>query len=486
MFEGCPEPTAVVDGASIIGHNAAFRSRFGEASSLLACLEPADHAAATSALDPHTNHTTFIARLALGPAAGKPMRWTAWTAGDALTCVRLDGPAAPSDPKLTPIVPLCDNNAPAPDTAWILHEIYKHIDAIVFVMDKEGTILLSEGNGLAHFGLKPGQVVGRNAFQIYAPNSSGQINTRKALNGESVRASAMEGTSYFVTWNEPIRDEAGDVNGLVGLAICIDANAKSMLEAKSLLGAIEQLPVSIWAMERDGTCFLSTGNGLRDLGIEPGELVGKNLFEIYAAQPAFAKDMARVLAGEHLTSEARIGDTYWRNHFVPARNILGDEVVRVYAVAENVTERTQNDRRLEEQLALIQAQQKAIAGLSCPIIEVWQGVIVVPVIGNLDEHRAGILLEQLLNEVVTRQAGSVILDLTGVEGVEAATATHLFNILRSVELLGARGLISGIRPNVAKTMVELDIPLSARTTYPTLAEALRRLIGVRRGAAARS
>ena len=104
--------------------------------------------------------------------------------------------------------------------------------------------------------------------------------------------------------------------------------------------------------------------------------------------------------------------------------------------------------------------------------------------GNLDENRAGVLVEQLLQAVVTRQALSVILDLTGVDVIDAGTAPHIFNILRSVELLGAKGLISGIRPNVAKTMVELGIPLAANT-YPTLAEALRRLIGVRRAAAAK-
>jgi rsbT co-antagonist protein RsbR len=67
--------------------------------------------------------------------------------------------------------------------------------------------------------------------------------------------------------------------------------------------------------------------------------------------------------------------------------------------------------------------------------------------------------------------------------VDAATAQHLYNIMRSVELLGAKGLVSGIRPSVAKTMVELDISLASWKTYPTLAEALRRLIGTRKRSA---
>lgn len=480
MFDSCSEPTAVIEGSVLVARNAAFLSHFGNVTSFLECLAPDDHEAAIVVQNPGISQTRFTARLSIGEAAGKPMRWTTWAVGEAMACVRLDGEAAPSNPRLAPIAPILPKDKPAPQLAWILHEMFQRLDAIAFVMDMEGTIVLSEGKGLAHFGLKPGQVVGLNAFQLYSAGSAAEMHTRKALSGESLQSSTMEGTSYFVTWHEPVHDERGEQTGLLGLSICTDNNSKAMLEAQSLIGAIEQLPVAIWAMEKDGTCMLSTGSGLRDIGLEPGGLVGKNLFEVYASYPSFALDMERVFQGEHITTVVNIGEMIWRNHFVPVRGLLGEEVIRVYAVAENITERAQNERRLEEQLELIKAQQLAIAGLSCPIIEVWQGVLVVPLIGNLDESRAGTLVEQLLTQVVSRQAVSVILDLTGIDVIDAATAPHLFNILRSVELLGASGLISGIRPNVAKTMVELDIPLAANNTYPTLAAALRKLIGARR------
>lgn len=485
MFTHCPKPTAVVEGSSLVAQNAAFRAYFGEATSLLECLEPDDHQATIVLQNVGTSHACFTARIAFGEAAGKPMRWTAWTLGETMTCVQLDGEAAPSNPRLAPLAPILPKDKPAPELAWFLYEMFQRLDAIAFAMDTEGTIILSEGNGLAHFGLKPGQVVGRNAHQIYAPGSASQINTRKALNGERLQSSAMEGTSYFVTWHEPVHDDKGEQTGLLGLAICIDANSKAMLEARFLIGAIEQLPVALWGMERDGTCLFATGTGLRDLGFDTESLIGKNLFEVFADLPSFVSNIARVFLGERVTVEVRIGERTWRNHFVPAYGLLEKDVVRVYAVAENITERVQNERRLEEQLGLIQAQQRAIVGLSCPIIEVWQGVLVVPLIGNLDESRAGSLVEQLLQQVVARQAVSVILDLTGVDRIDAGTAPHISDILRSVELLGASGLISGIRPNVAKMMVELDIPVAAKNTYPTLAEALRTLIGLRRAAAAK-
>jgi rsbT co-antagonist protein RsbR len=246
-----------------------------------------------------------------------------------------------------------------------------------------------------------------------------------------------------------------------------------------LLGAMAELPVTVWAMEPGGTCTLSVGKGLRHFGLESGQLVGKNLLQVYPPTSETHQDILRALQGEPIVHEVRIGEMTWFSTILPIRDSLGQKVTQVYGVAENVTERSEAQRRIEEQLALIKSQQEAIATLSSPIIEVWQGVLVVPVIGSLDGDRAGRLLENLLTEVVNRQSQAVILDLTGTQVVDPSTAQNLFDIMRSVRLLGAEGLISGIRPNVAKTMVELDIASTSWKTYPTLAEALRRLIGKR-------
>jgi len=476
MFESCPDPTIVIEGAAIVARNRAFLSRFGEASSLHGFLDPRDHAAVPTAPDVLAEGATFIARAALGEGAGVPMKWTAWALGEGKTCVRLAGPAALRDPKLAPLEPVLSGEGPASVTARLLSAVFERIDGILFALGSDGTILVSEGNGLAHFGLKPGQVVGLNAFKVYGADSPGQANTRRVLGGESFRTNSFEGSTLLATWYEPIRDAQGDVTSALGFSLSINEQAQELLQARTLLAAVEQLPIVIWSMDRDGTCVLSTGSGLKDLGLKPDELVGKNLYELYAASPTFKVDMDRAFQGETFYREGLVREMHWRSHFIPVRGLLGEEVVRVYAVSENITERTRNERRLEEQLALIQSQQEAIAGLSSPIIEVWQGVLVVPVIGNFDENRAGELLERLLADVVARQARWVILDLTGVDRVEAATAHHLFNIMRCVELLGSDGLLSGIRPSVARMMVELDINIAARRTYPTLAEALRKLI----------
>jgi PAS domain S-box-containing protein len=258
-----------------------------------------------------------------------------------------------------------------------------------------------------------------------------------------------------------------------------EALAPELRQAQALFSAVAEMPVTVWAMEPDGTCTLSVGKGLRHFGLQSGALVGKNLFDVYAKNPQTLDHLRRALQGEHIASETRIGDMTWFSTLLPVRDRLDQKVTQVYGVAENVTERSNAQRHIEEQLKIIKDQQEAIAALTSPIIEVWQGVLVVPLIGSLDGDRAARLLEHLLAEVVGRQSRAVILDLTGTSVADPSTAQHLFDIMRSVRLLGAEGLVSGIRPNVAKTLVELDVASTAWKTFPTLAEALRRLLGKR-------
>ncbi len=484
LFEGCPDPMVLVEGDVIVARNESFRSRVGEGPSLLAWFDPAHRSDVSSACGAvaggHSAKSTFHARLALGASAGARMRWTAWAAGDGGICVRMDGPEETQVEIPAPLAPLFTKDETVPLHTLLLGKLFERFDGILWSIAKDGTILVSEGKGLAHFGVTPGALVGMNALEIYPPGSTAREETIRALAGEELRADSIDGMAYWLRCLSPVRDAAGDIGAFIAFSLRANDPAEETLQAKALISALAELPLAIWSMEADGTCKMSFGNGLKALGIEPGFLVGKNLYELYADRGDFRADMQRAFDGEQFVTETSFGTTHWRNTIIPVRDPFGERVVRIYSIAENVTERVENQRRLEEQLALIKSQQQAIVGLSSPVIEVWQGVLVVPVIGALDETRASLLVERLLTEVVGRQSSSVILDLTGVDMVDSATAQHLFNVMRSVELVGATGLFSGIRPNVARTMVELGVDMQSRRTYPTLAEALRRLIGTRR------
>jgi anti-anti-sigma factor len=166
--------------------------------------------------------------------------------------------------------------------------------------------------------------------------------------------------------------------------------------------------------------------------------------------------------GEYRWFSAR-GQALWDSSGRPTRlaGSLSDLTMRKSAEAE-----------LKEQLEIIGRQQEAIRVLSAPIIEVWDGVLTVPVLGALDRERAQAILEALLAAVVRSHSHQVIIDVTGVSSMDADTAEHLVRIIRAVQLLGTQGILVGIQPPVANAIVSLGLDLSSITTLKNLRQAL--------------
>ncbi|WP_437931929.1 STAS domain-containing protein [Sorangium sp. So ce291] len=144
---------------------------------------------------------------------------------------------------------------------------------------------------------------------------------------------------------------------------------------------------------------------------------------------------------------------------------------------------------------LVERLRYAIDEISTPILELWDDVLALPIIGVVDSRRSAQIMERLLDEIVRRQSRYVIIDVTGVEVIDTRTADHFMKLMKAVELLGARCRITGVRPAVAQTMVELGINLGTVRASRNLKHALREslafagqkptltsLMGARRGA----
>jgi rsbT co-antagonist protein RsbR len=127
----------------------------------------------------------------------------------------------------------------------------------------------------------------------------------------------------------------------------------------------------------------------------------------------------------------------------------------------------------QEKLELIARQQQTIVTMATPIIQVWKGVLTLPIVGALDAARAADVMEQLLERIVATSAQAAIIDLTGVDSVDESTADHLLRIVRAIQLLGARAVITGIRPAVAQSIVALGVDLAALTPMANLEEGLK-------------
>jgi rsbT co-antagonist protein RsbR len=139
-------------------------------------------------------------------------------------------------------------------------------------------------------------------------------------------------------------------------------------------------------------------------------------------------------------------------------------------------EQQRNDvyrQQLEEKLGTIEAQRVAIRELSTPIIEVWRGVLCLPVVGVLDSTRSAEMTEGLLRAIVEKKTRCAIIDITGIQVMDTATADHFLRMARAVRLLGAECVLTGINPQIAGTIVQMGMDLSDIVTLRTLRNALQ-------------
>jgi rsbT co-antagonist protein RsbR len=120
---------------------------------------------------------------------------------------------------------------------------------------------------------------------------------------------------------------------------------------------------------------------------------------------------------------------------------------------------------------LISRQQQEMLELSTPVVELWQGILAVPLIGTLDSNRTQVVMQNLLEAIVAKGAGIAIIDITGVPTVDTLVAQHLLRTIAAARLMGADCIISGIRPQIAQTIIHLGVDLGNVVTKATLADA---------------
>jgi len=122
---------------------------------------------------------------------------------------------------------------------------------------------------------------------------------------------------------------------------------------------------------------------------------------------------------------------------------------------------------------VIARQHEEMLELSTPVVKLWEGVLALPMIGTLDSARTQVVMEALLHRIVETGAEVAIIDITGVPTVDTLVAQHLLKTITAARLMGAECIISGIRPQIAATIVHLGVDLSAVITKASLADAFQ-------------
>ncbi|WP_437956873.1 PAS domain-containing protein [Sorangium sp. So ce119] len=237
---------------------------------------------------------------------------------------------------------------------------------------------------------------------------------------------------------------------------------------RAILGAVD---TSVTRMDRDGFCTFHEGKMLPSLGLRPGQFVGMNVFDPPPA-PMDMEPMRRAVRGELVRTSVEAFGMAWETWVIPLRGAHGEPEGAVSFTLDG-TEAKRREDELKSRLEIIERQQKVIRDLSTPIIEVWDGVLTLPMVGVVDSKRAADVMDDLLAAVADKRARFAILDLTGVEVVDTKTASYLIDLVRAIRLLGAEGVITGIRSNVAQTMVSLGLDMSGIATVGNLRAGLK-------------
>jgi rsbT co-antagonist protein RsbR len=147
------------------------------------------------------------------------------------------------------------------------------------------------------------------------------------------------------------------------------------------------------------------------------------------------------------------------------RDELG-EVIGVFAAARDVTEQRLAETRIRQ-------QSQEILELSTPVMQIWDGIVAVPLIGSLDSQRTQLFMERLLERIVETNSPMALVDIMGVPTIDTQTAQHLIETITAVRLLGAQVVLTGVRPVIAQTLVHLGVDLSGITTRASMAAGLK-------------
>jgi PAS domain S-box-containing protein len=208
-------------------------------------------------------------------------------------------------------------------------------------------------------------------------------------------------------------------------------------------------------------------------GYRAEEIIGKHFSCFYTAD-----DVKRGLPEEELKAAEREGryedegwrlrkdgKKFWANVIISTLRDKDGTLQGFSKVTQDLTERREAEQRIKE-------QSNEIMELSTPVMQVWEGVVVAPLIGSLDSQRTQQFMERLLNRIVETNSPVALVDIMGVPTIDTQTAQHLIETISAVRLLGAQVVLTGVQPNIAQTLVHLGIDLSGIITRSSLSAGL--------------
>ena len=342
-----------------------------------------------------------------------------------------------------------------------LRTFVEHAPLILTATDREGRYVLQEGAGLARFGIGPGEHVGQSIFELYADQPRVCENLRRALAGESFADVVELFGVTFEVHHEPVRDEAGDVAGMIAILIDVTARVRAeeaLRESEDRLRTVVgNVPVILFATDREGVYTLSEGAGLRSVGLEPGQYVGQSIFDVYPGLPQVTDGARRALAGEAVTYLLRLGGVAMDVHLSPVRDKTG-EITGSIGVAIDVSDRQRAEDGMNRRAEELEQMYRRLAETHAELEESKQHLEEK---SSLLEHALELERERsrhdqltgtlnhaaitdAVREMIRADAGrSLAIAMVDVDGLKAANDTYGHQVGDAVLVLVAQKLMLG-------------------------------------------
>lgn len=279
---------------------------------------------------------------------------------------------------------------------------------------------------------------------------------------------------------------------------------------------IDILPQKIFVKNKELNYICCNKNYADDMGITPEEIIGKSDHDFFPPELAnkYRSDDLRIMdlgIKEEIEEKYRIEDEELWVHTTktPVWDTTGN-VIGIMGIFTDVTARKRDQAELEkhrlhlEELIkertielekvnarlqnelkegmrreeIIRRQGQEILEISTPILRIWEGVVVAPLIGTLDSERTQRFMETLLEQIVETNSDVALVDITAVPMIDTQTAHHLIETISAVRLLGAQVILTGVSPSIAQTLVQLGIDLPGIITRSSLVSGLRKALDI--------
>jgi rsbT co-antagonist protein RsbR len=247
----------------------------------------------------------------------------------------------------------------------------------------------------------------------------------------------------------------------------------------TLLDALlEHIPDRIYFKDKESRFLAVSSSKAEGTGLSREEFVGKTDFDFFSKEEAkvmLEEEKKMMVSGKPLIDKVQKielpnGKELWVSATkVPFYDKKGN-VIGTLGITRDVTRLKLLELEKEKKIV---AQKEELIELSTPVIDVWEGILTIPVLGSLDSERASRISEALLTQIVEKRATAAIIDISGITAVDSAVADRLIRTAKAVKLVGAEAILTGVGVEIAQTIADLGIDMEGLKTMSTLKDGLR-------------